>query len=293
MTFSVNQSSRSLPHPVVALLVKASPLMLTLLLYGYTVRLPFFLDDGPNFWFLDHLNPLQEWGGSIAFPYYRPVSFTMWKLAWLLLGRRYDPALMHLLNIFCLGFAGVGTGLLAGRMAPKGLKSRFTLLAGLGMVYFPFSYQAATSVASLFHLSLLLGITFSLWAATRWLDRRSGRGALVLCWLAAFFGIFSHENGPLLLPLSVGMVVLLYGIRSLLRPRTLLVIVPIGVLSLAYVFLWITLPHGRSTFQLSADPVTTFADLAQGLFYPLAMAARPFVVGDATIGLILVLLVVT
>src|SRR5260221_9453618 len=219
--------------------------MLALLLYGYTVRLPFFLDDGPNFWFLDHINGLQQWGGSLGFPYYRPIAFTLWKLAWAILGGHYDPALMHLLNVFCFGLAGVLVGLLASRLAPTGFKSRFGLLAGLGVVHFPFSYQAVTLVSGLFHLTLLLGFAISLWAALHWLDSRGGRVALVLCWLGAFFGIFSHENGPLLLPLAVGIVGLGYRVRSQRRSPTLLVIVPIGVMSLLYLFLWATLPLGR------------------------------------------------
>ncbi len=233
--------------------------MLAMVLYGYTVRLPFFLDDGPNFWFLDHINGLQQWGGSLGFPYYRTIAFTLWKLAWAMLGGRYDPALMHLLNVFCFGLAGVLVGLLASRLAPPEFNKRFGLLAGLSVVLFPFSYQAVTLVSGLFHLTLLLGFAISLWAAMHWLDARGGRLALVLCWLGAFFGVFSHENGPLLLPLAIGMVVLVYGVRSLVRSRTLLVIVPVGVISLLYLFLWATLPLGRGLLQFTAEPIRAFS----------------------------------
>lgn len=267
--------------------------MLALVLYGYTIRLPFFLDDGPVFSFLNQMNGLQFWSGYGGFPYYRPVAFTLWKLAAALPGGRFDPALMHLVNVFCFGLIGVVTGLLAGRFAPSGLKWRFTLLAGLGVILFPFNYQAVTQVAALFHLTMALGFTLSLWAATRWLDGRGGRTALALCWSAAFFGIFSHENGPLLLPLCVGMIAFVYGRRSLLRLRTALVIIPIGGMALAYLLLWITLPFGHGTLQLSAEPVRAFADLSEGLIYPLDMAARPFVQGDATNALIVTLLAVT
>jgi len=264
-------------------------------LYGYSVQLPFFLDDGPHFSFLGQANILQFWNGSgyIGFGYYRPVAFMVWKLAWLLRGGQFDPAVMHLINIIFFGLIGIVTGLLAGRFAPSALKWHFTILAGLGVILLPFNYQTVTQVTDLFHLTMTLGFIFCIWMAIRWLDGRGGRTALIMCWSAAIFGIFSHENGPLLLPLSVGIIALLYGGRALFRPRTLLVIVPIGIIALIYLFLWVTLPIGHEKILFSAEPIRAFADLVEGLIYPLDMLIRPFIQGDATNALIFALLAIT
>ncbi len=278
-----------------SILLKALPLMVALLLYGYTIRLPFFLDDGPMLDILNRIPFWQVWGGFIGYQYYRPVPMTLWKVAWVLFGGHFDPAFLHLLNVLCFGLAGVVVGLLAGRIAPVS-KKQVTLIAGVAFVVFPLSYQAVILVNAIFHPTLVLGFAVALWAAMHWMDNpagRRGRIALAVCLVGAFFGIFSHENGPLLLPFAVGLIVLVYGFRALLHPRAWMVIVPIGVIALAYLILWMKLPIGHSPPQISAEPVRAFADLSEGLIYPLDMAMRPLVKGDANNTLIFALLGVT
>ena len=53
-------------------LLFALPLVLALLLYGYSVRLPFFLDDGLLFSMIKDYGPngvpgLRFWGGAASF----------------------------------------------------------------------------------------------------------------------------------------------------------------------------------------------------------------------------------
>ncbi|RMG72409.1 MAG: hypothetical protein D6711_12975, partial [Chloroflexi bacterium] len=80
------------------------PMLLTLGVYGYALRLPYFLDDGPHFQILAQINGLQHWGDFAPFPFYRPVAFTIWKL---FEGVGYPVYALHALNVFCFGVAGV------------------------------------------------------------------------------------------------------------------------------------------------------------------------------------------
>ena len=93
----------------------ALPLALAFAVYGYTLRLPFFVDDGPNLWTAEHLDGVEQWAGTPAFPYYRPVAFSIWKLNDALYGR-FDAPSLHWLNMACLGVSGVAAGQIARRL---------------------------------------------------------------------------------------------------------------------------------------------------------------------------------
>ena len=58
----------------------ALPLALAFAVYGYTLRLPFFVDDGPNLWTTEHLDGVELGAGTPTCPYFRRVAFSMWKL---------------------------------------------------------------------------------------------------------------------------------------------------------------------------------------------------------------------
>src|SRR5579859_2355773 len=136
------------------ILLKVLPLMVAMLLYGYTIRLPFFLDDGPMLDILYRIPFWQVWGGFIGYQYYRPVPMTLWKLSWIVFGGRYDPAFLHLLNVLCFGLAGVVIGLLARRFAPPAFRKQVSFIAGIAFVVFPLSYQAIILVNAIFHPTL-------------------------------------------------------------------------------------------------------------------------------------------
>ena len=83
---------------VLNLLAISVPLWLALLVYGYTIRLPLFLDDGPNLWLVETIDGIEQWRGASAFPYYRPVAFSIWKLSQTIMGGHH-AAWLHLLNV--------------------------------------------------------------------------------------------------------------------------------------------------------------------------------------------------
>jgi hypothetical protein len=275
----------------------ALPLLMTVLAYGYSISLPFYLDDLPHFSIIRDFaaggpeSLLFFWGGNSTFPYYRPVMFTVWK-GWAWLAGRFDPVGLHLLNVFCYGLTAVLVGLIARRIvrraAPASGESVAGLIAGVGFALYPFSYQAVTLIAALSHLGLALGATFSFYFAAQWLD---GRGAicLPLCWAGAVVGVFSHEIGVMLPPLLAVLIVTLYGFQALRLPRTLWVLIPVASMTGAYLLVWFSIPS-RSGLTLFADLfVESLATLAQGLTYPAVALVGRFVAGDAAAAPVLAL----
>lgn len=281
---------------VAGYLLAASPLLLTVLLYAYSLRLPFYLDDLP------HLAMMRRyasggpealgffWGGNGIYPYYRPVMFTVWKAGEWLAGD-YDPLGAHLFNVFCYGLAAVVLGLLARRFV-RGLVAPSTawvagLFAGIGFAVYPFSYQAVTLVGGLGHLTLALGAALSLYSGLRWLDDRGGMGALFLCWLGAFIAIFSHENGILLIGLWGLLIALLYGLHRLWQARTLWLLAPIALMTSLYIVMWFSIPKLTAPALRPASFFESLATLSQGLAFPVVALLRPFIAGDASTGLLL------
>ncbi|PJF22118.1 MAG: hypothetical protein CUN56_07615 [Phototrophicales bacterium] len=250
------------------------PMLLTLGVYGYALRLPYFLDDGPHFQILAQINGLQHWGDFAPFPFYRPVAFTIWKL---FEGVGYPVYALHALNVFCFGVAGV----LVAQITRQFYGVLAGLIAGCAFVLFPFSYQAVAMVAALFHLTLILGVLMCLWLATK-----SGRISLMLCWVAGFIGVFSHENGILLLPLLIGYLGVVRGWQF--TRRDWLMIVPNTAIVALYIVLWLTFSPNDEARTLTQDFPAAFAVMIQGLIYPFASLARPFIHADADPWLIIV-----
>lgn len=270
-------------------LLYALPLLLALAIYGYSVSLPYFLDDGPHFQILEQTDGLRHWGDFPPFPFYRPVAFTLWKL----LGTD-NAALLHLVNVLCFGLAGVVLGQIVRRLSSVTLPKVAAILAGCAFVSFPFSYQAVAMVAALFHLMLTLGMVLCMWLALRWLDGDMGYGGLLLCWICAFIAVFSHENGVLLPVLLAGLLFVAYqpGWRTWPKLRYLgLVMVPISTITALYLLLWFSFRPQEST-GLTTDFITAFAAQLQGLIYPVIALVRPLVTGDADPLLILALVAI-
>jgi len=286
------------PPRAVRLLLAALPLPVAVLLYGYTVRLPFFLDDGPNFHFVRHIDGLEQWAGSVAFDYYRPLPFSVWKLGEIALGG-HSPAAMHLLNVLCFGLTGVLLGLVTRRLAPgaPAYKSLAGTFAGLAFVTFPFNCQAVTLVSGLFHLLFALGLALCMRLALRWLDGRGGALTLVACWIAAFAAAFSHENAPLIAPLVAGVAAVAWRENHAPLARVAWAVVPPALIAGLYTLLWFTVPrtHAGEDLIWSQGVRLSLAQLSQGLAYPAVALAGLFVDGqtvEATRVLLLVAAVV-
>lgn len=274
-------------HHLINGVLFSMPLLLAVWVYGYSITLPFFLDDGPHVQILAQTNGIQHWGDFPPFPFYRPFTFTLWKLFDIVAGE-YSAPMLHLLNVLCFGLAGVVLGQLLRRMLPPHFSRIAALLSGCLFVLFPFSYQAVAMVAAFFHLTLTLGMLLCLWAASVWLSGRGGYPMLVLCWVAAFCSVFSHENGVLLLPLLVGFVCMRHSITlgfadrvgaQRAAPLLALVILPVMLIVLAYSVLWLSF-RPQETTDLNTALDVSLAVLLQGLVYPFAALLRPLVESD-------------
>jgi hypothetical protein len=273
----------------------ALPLLVAVLLYGYTIRLPFFLDDGPNFWLVQDIHHGDHWDGSHAFPFYRPLTFSLWKFTVTLVGG-YEPSIFHLLNVLFLGATGVLLGRIVQRLMSGSHRRAAGLVTGIGFVIFPFSYQAITLISGMFHIMFALGLALSLWLALVWLDGRGGYLSLILCWLSAFMGVFSHENGPLIVPLLVGLIVIAYRGAWPSRRRIALVVGPVTLITGVYTMLWFTVTRTNSQENLliTNQLDLALADLLQGMAYPVVALVRLLVGGrDVSPGRVIALVVVT
>lgn len=260
-------------HTISAYALPALPLILAVLLYGYAVRLPFFLDDLLLFDMIrtypeSGVPGLRFWGGAPQFTYYRPLVFSLWEMNTALLGGRFDPFGLHLLNVLLFGFSGVILGRVV--VLVTGWRSA-GLIAGCAFVLFPFSYNAVIWVASLFHVLMAFAVLLALWAACIWL-RRGRILALILAWVAAFVAIFSHENGVLLLPLLIGMLVVL---REPYRAsRMVLLLLPLGLMLAAFAYAFVFIRTAPPTqLHLSQAP-ESFGLFAQAFVWPLSSLAR-------------------
>jgi MFS family permease len=257
------------------LLLACSPVLLVVLLYAYGLRLPLFSDDAPNFHFMRFTNGLDQWLGSLAFPYYRPIVFSFWKGLVALLGSHHAP-LLHLVNVLAYGLAALLAGLLVRRLLRSDLAGWW---AGVLLALYPFNYQTVLPVGSLFHVALLLGVAAAGLGALRWWDQGK-RGGLLLAWGGAFLAIFSQENGFLVVGLLVGLALwrALELRRWRWRPALALLSLP-SLSAVIYLSLYSILPRMNADrgLELSFDPVQGYAILLQGFVHPLAGFLRPFV----------------
>lgn len=261
------------------LVLRAAPLLVALALYGYTLRLVLFLDDGPHFWITDHLTGIEPWGGTAAYFYYRPAIFTLYRISHAVAGF-YDPVALHALSVFLFGLAGVMVGSLARRLT-RHHRETAGLLAGLSFVIFPFSYQTVTLVGAMMHIVLILCALLVMRAGLYWMDGR-GRKFLLLAAAAAFWGTFNQENGVLLTPLAALTLAAAYGPRQLLTrrlSRTLTLLLPLAGITVLYLVLYLVVPKAPSLggLQNGDNILQSAATLLQSLVYPAAALVRPLV----------------
>lgn len=265
-------------------LLRCSPLLLAFALYSYTVRLVLFLDDGFQFNIVENINGLDQWAGSPAYIYYRPALFSLYKLLRLLAGF-YDAAGLHWLNVVFFGLAGVAVGMLARRITQQ-RRELIGVLAGLGFVFFPFSYQTVVLVGAMQHLILALCTALGLWCGLVWMEKQQWRYAVVL-WLLTFWGVFNQENGVLIAPLLVLTLLLVHGRHVFLPPlrkQTLWAVVPVCAITLAYLVIRSLVPLAPSDSRLQdwENITQSLATVSQAVIYPAAAGARRLVQGTGT-----------
>jgi hypothetical protein len=251
------------------------------LVYGAALQLPFFFDDFVHLPFVDDNTLGQMWRSAGQLAYYRPLSFTIWKIMFLVLGQ-HNTFLQHGLNLLLHFLNGVLAGWLAVQYwAEKAPDPRGDLaivanwprafLAATLFLLFPFSYQAVPWVGSMSHLLVTALILLSL--AAYW-QMRQGRsriwGAASL--LLAFLAPFAHENGVLIGPLLAALLICRSGFRQN-AGRDVTHIIIWTLPALTWLPIWWLAPKGvggglgLSGLEAILQNVTYFG---QGVAYPVS-----------------------
>ena len=254
-------------------------LALTLLVYGGALRLPFFFDDFVHIPFVDDNTLGEMWRSAGRLAYYRPLSFTIWKIMALVVGQ-HSAVLQHGLNLLLHFLNGLLAGWLAGRYwaaADQGPSTSImttwprVFLAATLFLLFPFSYQAVPWVGSMSHLLVTALILLSLvayWRLRQTGSRAWGAASLLLAFLAPF----AHENGVLIGPLLAAMLVCRPMFRQDAR-RNVTHIVIWTAPALIWLPIWWLAPKGISggvgLSGLEAILQNT-AYFGQGIAYPLS-----------------------
>jgi hypothetical protein len=252
------------------------PALLAVALYGYTVRLPLFLDDGPQFRMVEVFDGFSHWLGSLAYFYYRPAVFSMWKLSSVLAGG-FDAAGLHWLNVMLFGMTGSLLSAITYRLMSKN-KAMVALGVGVGFIIFPFNYQTVILVGAMFHTTMIFCTALTLWTGLLWWKNPRLQW-LMIAVISAFWGIFSHENGILIAPLLVLTIWTAYGNKAIFSRRIITLLAPIVVITGIYLLLYITVPRAESVGGLQPldSMIESFGIMVQSAVYPLSALLRPLV----------------
>lgn len=257
--------------------------LLTILLYGRALELPFFFDDFVHLPYVDsHSIPqMVRSAGNLA--YYRPLTFVVWKAMSYTTGG-HNAALQHGLNLLLHLMNGFLVGLLARTLwgDRSSIEGRVLqpLLATTAFLCFPFSFQAVPWIDSASHLLATLLILIAILAFWQWRRRKRGRWPwLALSMLATLLALFTHENGILVLPL-LAVVVLTDPVPDEALPARLRSLLLWALPVLIWLPLWWTTPKATDGsisirgFETIVQNITYFL---QGIAYPTTWLGRSLV----------------
>jgi hypothetical protein len=243
-------------------------ILLVATLYAPSLTLPFFFDDLVHLPYVTSTPAAQMLQATGGLAYYRPLSFIIWRLLYLLLGA-HSPLLHHALNLLLHLLTGLLVGYLASVLWQQRPGLRTALSATLFWLY-PFSYQAVPWSGAVVHPLVTALLLLALFAYLQW-RRGGGRGWLLLSLAPTVLAPFAHENGVLVGPAVVLVALAWRGlgeVRIALK-HGLLWLLP----ALLWMPLWSSVPKGvdasvglnglESTLQNSVY-------LLQGMAYPLS-----------------------
>ncbi|MBI3242313.1 MAG: hypothetical protein HYZ49_08480 [Chloroflexi bacterium] len=277
----------------IKLLFWFTPPVLAIALYGSTLTLPFFWDDVANFQFLFDRPLAQIWVESSGFPYYRPLTFVLWRLIQITFGP-LNPAPYHALNILALIACGWVVGLLANRLArnPSELPQETApadefltgWLAGALMTVFPFAALVVPLVASFFHLFVTLVVAGACVCLLEFERTRKMGWAMAAIALAAL-APFAHESGitaAALMAICFAARHLKGNLQSLIARRQSLAILALSFLfNLAFIPWWARIPKAQNGGDVGAGWIgwesvgQAIVFFFESLTFPIQFLARP------------------
>ena len=269
---------------VVALGVLLLCTLLTLAVYGQSLRFAFTFDDPLDLPRAEGRSVWSLFSSSEGYAYYRPIPFVLWKIAHAVQGR-YSEATLHGLTLLCHILAAWFLYLLLRRLTGN----YWGVLASILFITYPFSYQAAFGAHTLFHplmtaallLALLLYYDARVWSPGERLPENTlGRKpAFDAHWLrygfsllAALIGLWTHESGVIILPLIIGLeaLITLRTARIELR-RSLLRVAPYATATALFLLVWEIVPKFDRPEKWSPDSLLPNARyFLQGVIWPVA-----------------------
>lgn len=180
-------------------------IIVVLLAYGDSIRLPFFFDDLPHYTWLRSKSLVSIFLSAAGRPYYRPMQFFGWKLYETLFGGD-SSVIYHIFNLLVHVVNALLVTILARSVTKDHLNQRFAILAGVMFALFPFSYQVVPLPASLTHPMATLFVLLTILAYERFDSTHKFR------WLFVSLGLgllaFASNEGSFLLAGLVGLFAL-------------------------------------------------------------------------------------
>ena len=254
-------------HPLAQMIAVAA---VTCALYAGSLKIGFLNDDPTgHFRWMEDRSLVALFTSASGYPFYRPLTFALWKVLYALLGG-YDPAGFHLLNVL---FHAMNAALLWALGYVLTRRRTYAMLAGLLFACFPFSYEAVAYAGALFHplITFLILATLLLYHESK---RRRSTALFGAAHAVLVLALFTHENGVIAPMLILGWEFLDWARGRPFNRRAWTFLVE----SALFFWLWLViprLPHQGPLFQpLSAMRVSALL-FFQAIVHPVAPLAPP------------------
>ncbi len=234
--------------------------------YGFALRLPFFFDDLPVMTWLQHNTWVDVWLGSTENDYYRPLTFTIYKLG-LLFRQGARQAILHAVNLLLHWASAVlifQIATLCGRSRER------ALLTSVLFIVFPFAALAIPWVTAMPHHLATMLTALAVFAALK-AERDDKLAWWAISFLATALAAFAHESGQVCGVIVGGIVLIQHGFRA--RRRRIIAAILILLLSVGVFFLRSLLPASAGKAQL--DGLSTWFSNAMFFLHGLVYPATP------------------
>jgi hypothetical protein len=247
----------------------------TLFLYREALQLPFFFDDMIHLRWLDWHSLSLIWTTAEGLGYYRPLTMSVWKIGYLLLGYN-DPGKLHFLNLLLHALNTTLVGYIAWRTWRGAGQVLLALIAASLFLTYPFNYQAIPSTSSLSKpliATLVLGSVALYWESRR----RCSRGLMALSLALGFLAPFAYETG-VTVPLAILAVEILeYTRQEFERFSRLSILYMILIWGIGLPLIVLMEPNTGASLHLPSllNLWQNGVYFSQGLLFPLSPLATP------------------
>ena len=232
--------------------------------YGFALRLPFFFDDLPVMTWVGRHSLADIWTMSSEGSFYRPLTFTVYKLG-LLFPQGARQVVLHAVNLLAYW---ISAALAAQVVKLCGKSYKQALLTSVLFAVFPFMFLAVPWITAMpHHLATVLTL-LAVYAALK-----AERDHATVWWgislAATLLASFAHESGQVCGFIVAGWVIIQHGIRS---GRRRIVGIVIGMVLSVGTFLLRNYIPGVGNARLAGlqDYAENTMFFLHGLAYPVA-----------------------